>query len=306
MARSLLERYPEAAGAVFSRADEVLGIGITELCSSGSAEDLRRTEITQPAVLATSLAVFAVLQSAGFRPSAVAGHSLGEYAALVTAGVLDAASAFRLVRVRGQLMAAAGKHADGAMRAVIGLPAEQIELLCLSSSGAGVVEAANFNEPCQTVISGETAAIEEVTRLAMAAGAEHIVHLNVDAPFHCSLMRGISAEFAGELDAYRLAEPRLPVFSAVTGDYVRSAAEARWLLRRQLTQPVRWTDTLQRAVGEGYDTFVEVGPGRVLSRFAGSIAPDRSIHATGSPAGLASFLIDRVVARQPCDSSSSK
>ena len=296
MAAELVKRHPQTAGAVFAAADTALGLPITDLCLSGTPEELRQTEVTQPAILATSLAIFAVLRANGFQPLAAAGHSLGEYAALTAAGVLTPEAALRLVRRRGELMAETAGRTAGAMMAVIGLPAQQIEELCAFSShdaaGWGVAEVANFNDPQQTVVSGEDKAVEEVARLAAALGALHVVRLDVGAPFHCSLMRQIEDEFGDELDRHQFQPPQVPVISSVTGTAVRDAQEARCLLRRQLTGPVRWVDTVRQATALGCDALVEVGPARVLTGFAKRVVPELPSYGTGTRKDLDALLAD--------------
>jgi [acyl-carrier-protein] S-malonyltransferase len=290
MARELLDRYPAAAGPVFELADDVLRLPLRRLCVSGTAAELRRTEVTQPAVVATSLAVLAVLGDRGFVPASLAGHSLGEYTALCAAGVLTAESALRLVRRRGELMAEVGDRLPGAMTAIIGLPADAVEGLCARVAGA---EVANYNEPAQTVVSGARASVARVAGAAVTAGAERVVPLPVSAPFHCSLMAGIEAEFAAELDRHHFGEPTAPVLSAVTAGYVRTGQQARRLLRRQLTAPVRWTGTVLLAAADGADTLVETGPGRVLAGFARRIVPELPVHGAGNARAIESLLARR-------------
>jgi [acyl-carrier-protein] S-malonyltransferase len=289
MAADVLGRFPEA-GEVFAMADGVLGMPLTEICVAGSPEQLRRTEITQPAIVATSLAVLAALRARGFEPAGAAGHSLGEFVALSAAGVLTPAAALHLVRRRGELMARVGKRAPGAMAAVIGLSAQQVERLCALGADGGVAEVANYNDPGQTVLSGHAPSVERVAALALAAGAERVVRLDVGAPFHCSLMREVEAEFGAELDRHDFSEPRLPVFSAVSGDRVSTGTEARELLRRQLTGPVRWIDTLRQAVSHGLDLLVEIGPGRVLAGFAKRTVPDLPVYGTGTARAIDALL----------------
>ncbi|MEW1720675.1 ACP S-malonyltransferase [Streptomyces sp. NPDC093109] len=294
MAAHLVREHPRTAGRVLAAADEVLGLEITELCTTGAEADLARTEITQPAVLATSLAVLEVLrEEGGFAPSAVAGHSLGEYTALVAADVLTAADALRLARRRGELMAAVSRRTPGAMAAVMGLAADRIEELCASSAGDGVVEVANYNEAGQTVVSGNREDVVDLTHRALAAGAERTVLLNVSAPFHCSLMREIEDEFAAELAGYTFMDPRSTLLSSVTGRAVASGDEAKDLLRRQLASPVRWMDVLGAARQGGITDYVEVGPGRVLSGFANRSLTDASVRSTNDARRVATLLRDR-------------
>ncbi len=222
------------------------------------------------------MAVFDVLRQRGITPEAAVGHSLGEYSALVCAGVLRFEDALRLVRRRGELMAAVNQRTPGAMAAVMGLDPTRVDEVCAAArdEGAGIVEAANYNSPEQTVISGEAAAVNRAVALAKEAGAERVVPLQVGAPFHCSLMNDMAGEFAAELDQYPFADPRIPVIANVTGGYVRTAAEVKDALRRQVAGSVRWTDTMRRLAADGYDTFIEVGPGRVLTGMNMKINPD--------------------------------
>lgn len=282
MGRDLVEAYPELAERWFGEADRILGMELTRLCFEGPEDALRSTDNTQPAIFTMSMAVLDVLRRAGIEPDAAAGHSLGEYGALVCAGVLDFADALRLVRRRGQLMAAVNARTPGAMAAVIGLPAEQVEQLCATAREAGgVVEPANYNEPEQTVISGEAEPVARASDLARDAGASRVVPLEVGAPFHCSLMDPLAEEFAAELDRYDFADPRIPVIANVTGAPVATAEEVKDALRRQVAGAVRWTGTLRRLAADGIDTLVEVGPGRVLGGLAMKTVPDVATHATG-------------------------
>ena len=291
MAAYLLRDHSRTVGRVFAAASEAAGLPLADLCANGSAAELARTEITQPAVLATSLAVLEILRTeGGFSPWAVAGHSLGEYAALVAASVLSPADAFWLVRRRGELMARVAEQVPGAMAAVIGLAAERVEEVCGRCAGVGLVQVANYNEPSQTVISGDRTAVEEATRLAREAGAERTVLLDVGAPFHCALMAGIEQEFATELDRCCFGEPSLLVFSSVTGEPVYDGDEARGLLRRQMSAPVRWAELLGNAAGLGATSYVEVGPGRVLSGFANRTIAGAKVHSTNDARRIAALL----------------
>jgi [acyl-carrier-protein] S-malonyltransferase len=291
MAGHLLRDHPRTAGRVLARAEDATGLPLTALCSTAPEEELAPTEIAQPAIVATSLAVLEVLRDqAGFVPAVVAGHSLGEYPALVAAGVLEAEAALRLVRRRGELMAGVSRRAGGAMTAVLGLAAARIEEICADCAPLGVVEIANYNEPGQTVISGQRPAVEEAARRALAAGAERTVALKVSAPFHCSLMRAIEDEFAAELEHVRFSAPRLPVISSVTGTLVRDGGHARDLLRRQLAGPVRWVDVLGAAAAHAVDGCLEVGPGRVLSGFANRTGVHSVVRSTHDARRISALL----------------
>lgn len=291
MAQHLLARYPDSAGRVLQDAGRTLGAPLAEICVSGTAEELARTEITQPAVLAVSLATYEALRREhGFTPAAVAGHSLGEYTALVAAGVLTPEDAVRLVLRRSTLMAGVGRRVSGGMTAVVGLSSAEVAALCDLRDTPGVAEVANYNEERQTVVSGELAAVTEVGRRATEAGAERVVPLSVSAPFHCSLMREIEPEFAAELDSVPFRDPRLPVLSSVTGTWVRSGGEARRLLCRQLAGPVRWLDVLHAARDAGLGPYVETGPGRVLSGFARRTVPGATVRSTNDPRYVSALL----------------
>ncbi|MQS15562.1 ACP S-malonyltransferase [Streptomyces kaniharaensis] len=283
MGRDLAERFPDVVKRYYRPADELLGLPLSTLCWEGSAEELQQTDITQPTVFLTSLVALDVLRAHGVRPALAAGHSLGEYAALVCAGVLDWRDALQLVRRRGELMATVNRRTPGAMAALIGLSLARSEELCaqVREHGGGVVEIANDNEPGQQVVSGTAEAVRLVMAAARAAGATKVVQLAVGAPFHCSLMAGMEAEFAAELDAVEFHDPAIPVLANVTADEVRTGAEARERLRRQLAGRVRWTDTLRRIGGYGVTGLVEVGPGRVLAGFSRVVLPEIPHHAAG-------------------------
>ncbi|MFI6224003.1 ACP S-malonyltransferase [Nocardia salmonicida] len=273
--------YP-VAEEVFRRADDILGIPLTQLCVDGTAEQLRATDVAQPAIVATSLALSAVRAQRGLPPAAVAGHSLGEFTALAVSGVFDEDTVLQLVRRRGELMAEVSRRYDGAMSAVIGLPAEQVDALCARVT-SGVVGVANYNQPTQTVVSGAATAVADLEDLGRSAGAAKVVRLKVAGAFHSPLMADIAAAFGAELDRYTLRPPLVPVLSAVTADYVTDPTEIRALLRGQLLAPVRWVETVRRAAEDGYDELVELGPGQVLTGFSRRIVPDVSSTAISTP-----------------------
>lgn len=291
MGLDFVEHYPDLKERWFDAADDILQMPLSRMCFEGPEQDLLRTEHTQPAIFVVSMAILDVLRAAGIEPEAAAGHSLGEYSALVCAGALEFADALRLVRRRGELMAEVNKRTPGTMAAIIGLNPEQVADLCGQASdfSGGVVEPANYNEPGQTVISGVEAAVAHASEMAALAGAR-VVPLRVGAPFHCSLMSVLDSEFGAALDAAPFAAPRLPVIANVTGDYVRTAAEVREALRRQVARPVQWTRTVRRLVDDGYDMFVEVGPGRALTGFSLKIAPDLPVHSAGQVRRISGLL----------------
>lgn len=281
MGRDFVERYPDLRSRYFDVADEILGFPLSRLCFEGPDDELRQTQNTQPAILLVSVAVLDVLRSHGIQAQAAAGHSLGEYSALVAAGVLEFADALALVRRRGELMARVNERTPGTMVVVVGLSPERVDGICaeVRASGTGIVEPANYNEPQQTVISGELGAVEHAAEQAQHEGAR-ITRIRVGAPFHCSLMAELEAEFASDLESATFRDPLLPIIANVTGDYVRTAEEVRDCLRRQIAGSVRWTETMRRLMDDGYDTIVEVGPGRVLGGFAKRVATDATVLST--------------------------
>jgi [acyl-carrier-protein] S-malonyltransferase len=291
MGKDLVERHPHLRD-FFARADEVLAFPLTRLCFEGPDTELVQTQNTQPAIFVVSMAILDVLRKAGVAPEAAAGHSLGEYGALVCAGVLEFEDALRLVRRRGELMAGVNARTPGAMAAVIGLSGEAVAEACrkAQAEGLGVVEPANFNTPQQTVISGQETAVERAMKLASEAGAEKVVRLQVGAPFHCSLMGALQDEFAATLERYAFRDPRFPVVANVSGDYVRTADAVKDALRRQVAGAVRWTDSINRLAADGVDTFVEVGPGRTLVGLGRQIQPDIAAHSTGDSKRLDTVL----------------
>ncbi|MHB0913687.1 MAG: ACP S-malonyltransferase [Armatimonadota bacterium] len=259
MGRALYENYAEAR-AVFDAADGILGFSIKALCFDGPDEELRLTANTQPALFTASIAALRVLAANGKRPDMVAGHSIGEYAALVAAGALTFEDGLALVRKRGELMQAA---AGGAMAAVIGLDSDAVRAAC--EAAPGVVEVANYNSPGQVVISGEPAAVEAAGAAAKEAGAKRIMPLAVSGPFHSSLMRPAAEKLAGILAEVPFTDPAVPIVANVSADYVRTAAEIRDSLSRQIAGSVRWEESLRRMSADGAGLFVEVGPGKVLA-----------------------------------------
>lgn len=270
MGRQLAEQYPVAA-ATFAEANEALGFDLQNLCFNGPEEALRETAVTQPAILTVSVAALRVLLEMGVRPTYVAGHSLGEYSALVAAGTLKFADAVRLVRRRGELMAAAVPSGKGSMAAVLGLEASKLAEACRSASDAGVVEMANLNCPGQIVISGERAAVQRAGELAKAAGAKRVVELAVSGPFHSSLMTPAAEGISRLLAEVELTDPRVKFVANIEADFVDTAKEVRDCLIRQVAGSVRWEESIQRILEAGVDAFVEVGPGKVLSGFVRKI-----------------------------------
>jgi [acyl-carrier-protein] S-malonyltransferase len=254
-----------AARAVFEEADEALGLPLTRLAFEGPESDLALTANTQPAVLTVSVAAAAVCAERGLRPALAAGHSLGEYSALVVAGALPFADAVRLVRKRGQFMQEAVPLGTGAMAAIMGLDLAAVEGVCADAARGEVVEVANVNSLAQIVVAGHRGAVERAVALAGERGGKKSVLLPVSAPFHCSLMRPAADRLARELEGVAVADPAIPVVRNADAGVTRTAADVKPFLLRQVASPVRWTDCMRRLADEGASTFVEVGPGRVLS-----------------------------------------
>ncbi|GGO79901.1 ACP S-malonyltransferase [Wenjunlia tyrosinilytica] len=294
MGLHLLQERPDLLDLYYRPADEILSLPLSTLCWEGPVEALRDTAVTQPAVFLTSLATLEVLRGRGAAPDVVAGHSLGEYTALVAADVLDWTDALRLVRRRGELMSAVNESVPGSMAAVIGLDLATVEEICaeVTRECGQVVEVANDNEPAQAVVSGQAGAVARVREEAERRGATKAVALDVGAPFHCSLMAGIEKEFAEELSRVTFRDPRVPFVSGVTADRVTTAGEAVDCLRRQLAGRVRWTGTVRRVAAEGVGRFVEVGPGRVLGGLCRRITPEVPVRATNDERRLAQVLED--------------
>ncbi|HZK18754.1 MAG TPA: ACP S-malonyltransferase [Clostridia bacterium] len=264
MGYDLYQEYA-VARKIFQRANDSLGFDIARLCFEGPEEKLMETMNTQPAVLTVSIACLAVLNEHQFPFRAVAGHSLGEYSALVAAGSLTFEDAVRLVHKRGRLMQEAVPIGTGGMVAVIGLDRDGIEKVCTEAGDEGVVEIANLNSPQQIVIAGEMPALNRAMELAKEAGAKRTVMLPVSAPFHCSLMKPVAIEMEKHLSKIIIDDPVCGVVSNVTAGYVRDAREVRNALIQQISSPVLWTDSINLLVEDGIDAFVEVGPGRVLT-----------------------------------------
>ncbi len=266
MGRDLAGRWP-AAREVFETADRVLGGSLSRICWEGPEEELRLTANTQPALLAHSAAAWRVLAEAGVAVDGVAGHSLGEYSAAVAAGSLGLADALRTVRLRGRLMQEAVPVGRGAMAAVLGLDDEKVAACCTEAAAATgeVVVPANFNAPSQVVIAGTTAAVERAGELCREAGARRVVPLAVSAPFHSPLMVPAREGLAPALEELEFADPSVPLYRNVDAAPVTTGEALREGLVRQVDSPVLWTQTVRRMIGDGFDTFVEVGAGSVLS-----------------------------------------
>lgn len=289
MCKQFYEQYTVAKD-IFDLADQALGFGVSELCFNGPEEFLGQTENTQPAILTASMACRAVLLESGIVPQVVAGHSLGEYSALVAAGSLDFADAVRIVRKRGQLMQEAVPAGGGSMAAVLGLEAGILREVCEHASNVGVVAVANYNCPGQLVIAGATEALDKALVLAKEAGAKRAIKLAVSGPFHSALMQPAAEKLGQELAKVSIKDPEMRLVANVSADYVSTAQEIRDCLVRQVYGPVRWIEIVQKMIADGVDTFVEVGPGKVLSGLIKKIDKKVSIYNVEDPPSLEKAL----------------
>ena len=276
MGKELAERYP-AAKAVFNEADNALGFSLSRMCFEGTEEDLKLTANTQPAILTCSVAVFRVLEEKGLTPDFVAGHSLGEYSALVAAGALTLADAVQLVRRRGTYMQEAVPSGVGAMAAIMGLSHAVVADVCKRAAESEVCSAANLNSPDQTVISGHAGAVKRAVEMASQLGAKRAVILSVSAPFHSALMMPAQQKLEGDLRHTQFSDLQVPLVTNVDADTIEHGNEAREALIRQVTMPVRWEESVRLLIDEGVNSFVEVGPGRVLTGLLRQI--ERSVSA---------------------------
>ncbi len=275
MGKELAEKFP-AARAVFEEADRALGISVSQLCFEGSEEALKLTTNTQPVILTVSVAACRLLEEKGIAPNYVAGHSLGEYSALVAAGALTFGDAVRLVRLRGTYMQEAVAAGEGAMAAIMGLAPAQVMQICKKAANGQVVAPANLNSPEQTVISGHAAAVKRAVEIASASGAKRAVVLAVSAPFHSELMVPAQQKLEADLGNIDFAALRVPLVTNVDADMISTGQEARDALIRQVCLPVRWEESMRELIDQGVNIFVEVGPGRVLNGLLRQI--DRSVH----------------------------
>ena len=264
MGRALAEGF-RAADVLLTEGSQVLGVDLKRLCFEGPEQALSLTVNTQPAVLTVGAMACAVLEEHGVTPDFVAGHSLGEYAALVAARSLTYPNALRAVRRRGELMQEAVAVGAGAMAAVIGLSREAVEDICREAAQGEVVEVANLNAPIQTVVAGHAVGVERAAALARTRGAKRVQMLAVSAPFHTSLMQPIAEEFARVLGRLDIRDPQIPLVAGRDAELKRSASEVVQCLIEQLDHPVRWVDVIRRLAREGVEVFIEVGPGKVLS-----------------------------------------
>jgi [acyl-carrier-protein] S-malonyltransferase len=281
------------ARAIFEEANDALGFDLSRLMFEGPETDLALTANTQPAVLTASVAAAAACAERGLEPAIATGHSLGEYSALVVAGALPFADAVRVVRRRGELMQDAVPLGVGAMAAIMGMDVEGVERICTEAAHGEVVQVANVNSTGQVVIAGHRTGVERAVALAAAEGGKKSVMLPVSAPFHCALMAPTAEGLAPMLESLLVSAPRIPVVRNVDAGVTRSAAEVTPFLLRQIASPVRWTDCVRRLVDEGATSFVEVGPGRVLTGLLRRIVDGARGFAVEDPAGLEKALAVR-------------
>jgi [acyl-carrier-protein] S-malonyltransferase len=296
MGQALAQAFPEARAAL-DEADAALGGGLLGLMSDGPEDELRKTANTQPAILAVSIAAHrALVQAAGGRfqfPAFYAGHSLGEYSALVAAGSMSLSDAVRAVRARGSFMQEAVPAGEGAMAAILGLEAEAVRQCCAQAraeESGKVVEPANYNSPEQTVIAGHAAAVDRAIALCKAKGARRALPLPVSAPFHCSLMAPVQPRLAAVLAGVQFKQPRAPVVANATAEPNSDAGRVVDLLLTQVTSPVRWVESIQKIALAGVDTLVELGPGKVLAGLARRIDKGLRAYSVEDPEGLKTVL----------------
>lgn len=277
MGKDLYHKLPRVA-SIFDRADKALGFGITELCFEGPEEKLTETENTQPAILTFSVAVMEEMVYRGIKPDVTAGLSLGEYAALVTAGAMDFEDAVKLVRKRGKYMQEAVPLGVGTMAAIIGLEREKVLECCNEASKYGVVEAANFNCQGQIAISGEVKAVEMAVEIAKEKGARKAVVLSVSAPFHCSLLKPAGEKLAQALKEVKVRNARIPVISNVNALKELDSSQIVDNLIKQVSNPVLWEDSIRAMLDMGVDTFIELGPGKTLSNFVKKVSREVKVY----------------------------
>jgi [acyl-carrier-protein] S-malonyltransferase len=285
MGKELADKYP-AARDTFAEADEALGYKLSQLCFEGPEEQLKLTEITQPAILAASVAAFRVLSEKGLQPGFVAGHSLGEYSAHVAAGTLSFRDAVRTVRNRGKYMQEAVPVGVGAMAAILGMDLEKVTEVCKDAAESEVCEPANINSAEQIVISGNKSAVERAAKLASERGAKRAVLLQVSAPFHCSLMKPAQDRLAADLAALNFQKPAVPVVCNVDAEFIIDGERGRDALVRQVTGAVKWEQSIRDLIGQGVQTFVEVGPGKVLCGLMRQIDRSKTALNVGDEASL--------------------
>jgi [acyl-carrier-protein] S-malonyltransferase len=294
MGSDLLDARPEVFDRYFELADSSSGLPVRQYALEGPIESLTGTDVAQPALFALSLAVAEVAREGGLEPNFVAGHSLGEYTAAVASGALSLEDGMRLVSLRGKLMAEAQTERPGTMAAVIGLAADRLEELCSQASEAGIVAPANLNTPSQIVVSGEEAGVGRLMALADEAGAEKVVRLQVGAAFHSELMKPTQARMAEAMEGVEWSDPQVPLASNASGGLVTTGADVHQALIAQIASPVRWVDCVNALAEAGAGTYLELGPGRVLTGLVRqTIGMDADAASADAPAKLENFVSSR-------------
>lgn len=274
MGKDLCENFP-AAKKTFEEADEALGFDLSEMCFSGNEADLQLTSNTQPAILTTSVAAFRAVEAEGFpMPDFVAGHSLGEYSALVAAGAIEFSDAVRTVRRRGQYMQEAVPVGVGAMAAILGLDLQTVEMACAEAAGGEVCSPANINSPSQIVIAGNSGAVDRAIEILKGRGAKRAIKLNVSAPFHCALMLPAQEKLEKDLAEIEYQDLSFPIVENVTAETNSQGERVKTALTEQVSKPVRWSQSVEHLIAQGVETFVEIGAGKVLSGLVRQINRD--------------------------------
>jgi [acyl-carrier-protein] S-malonyltransferase len=276
MAKEFIENFKESK-EVFDIAASSLGYDLAQLCLHGPVEKLNLTENTQPAILAASIAILLPLERRGLAADAAAGHSLGEYTAITAAGGFELADAVTLVQKRGRYMQEAVPAGMGLMAAILGMTRQDVEKTCHEAAKNGIVAPANYNSPGQIVIAGEKPAVEKAMELARIAGAKKVIPLAVSVPSHCAMMNEAGKRLAIELEKIEIKELRIPVVNNADAKFLRSASELRPSLIKQISAPLYWEDSINALTAEGFDTFIEIGPGKVLSGLVKRIARDAKV-----------------------------
>ncbi len=273
MAKEFSENYNESR-EVFESASSVLGYDLLQLCLNGPVEKLNLTEYTQPAILSASIAILQPLVRRGLEASTAAGHSLGEYTAITAAGGFELEDAVALVSKRGRFMQEAVPEGTGLMAAILGMERQEVEKTCHEAAKNGIVAPANYNSPGQIVIAGEKKAVEKAMELARTAGAKKVIPLPVSVPSHCAMMKQAGERLAQELEHITIHDLNIPIVNNANAKFIRTAGELRPSLVGQISSPLYWEDSVKRMVAEGYDTFIEIGPGKVLSGLVKRISKD--------------------------------
>lgn len=289
MGKEIAATYPEAQ-TIFEEADRVLGFSLSNLCFEGPEADLVKTENTQPAILTTSVALLKVLEAQGLKPDMVAGHSLGEYSALVAGRSLEFTDAVKVVRQRGLLMQKAAPQGTAGMAAILGLSPEKVREVCEKASEFGVVEPANYNCPGQIVIAGELGALDKAMVMAKEAGAKRALPLNVSGPFHSSLMQPAADGLAQLFEEITVRNSEVPVVANVSAEIIKEASVIRDALIKQVSSSVRWEESVTNMIEQGVNTFVEVGPGKVLSGLIKKINKEVTLYHVEDVASLENLL----------------